>query len=113
MGGYMRAAIWVLAMLGLSLTVALAQESIVGTWACQSFASGAYTGRKCPLEPWLKIAPDKTYEWGREKGTWTYAGDVLALSGRAGTGRINADGKLVFEYDLYGKHYRMILYRRR
>jgi hypothetical protein len=85
----MRTSIWLLAILGLSLTAALAQESIVGTWACQSFASGAYTGRKCPLEPWLTIAPE-TYEWGREKGKWTYTGKVFSLSGRVGTGRINA-----------------------
>jgi hypothetical protein len=48
---------------------------------------------------------------GSEKGKWTYTGNVLSLSGRAGAGQTNADGKLVFEYDLQGKHYTMTLYR--
>jgi hypothetical protein len=109
----MRAWIWVLAIVGLFASGALAQEPIGGTWACQSFASGSYTGRRCPLEPRLEIARDHTYKWGSEQGTWAYIGNVLSLSGRAGTGKINADGKLVFGYDLHGRHYTMFLYRRR
>jgi hypothetical protein len=37
-------------------------------------------------------------------------GVQLSLSG-AGAGQTNADGKLVFEYDLQGKHYTMTRYR--
>ena len=54
----------------LSLTflagLAAAADPIAGTWACQSMSFDAYTGRSCHLEPWLKIQPDKTYEWGQE-----------------------------------------------
>lgn len=60
-----------------------------------------------------KIQPDKTYEWGQEKGKWEYSRGALSLSGRPGTGRADANGKLIFEYDLQGKHYVLTLYQRR
>jgi hypothetical protein len=88
-----------------------AAEPIAGTWACQSMNVGAYTGRRCPLEPRLQLGADNTYEWGRETGKWEYKGGALSLSGRAGKGRRNEDGKLLFEYDLNGKHYLLTLYR--
>src|ERR1051326_9491147 len=88
-----------------------AAEPIAGTWACQSMNAGAYTGRRCPLEPRLQLKGDNTYEWGRETGKWEYKGGALSLSGRAGKGRRNEDGKLLFEYDLNGKHYLLTLYR--
>ena len=86
---------------------------ISGTWACQSMSAGAYTGRPCRVEPWLKVLPDGQYEWGREKGKWEYSGGVLSLSERSGKGRLDANEKLVFEYDLHGNHYVLILYQRR
>ena len=91
---------------------ASAAESLAGTWACQSMAAGAYTGRPCRLEPWLKLKADSTYEWGRENGRWEYKQGALRLSGRSGQGRRSEDGKLVFEYDLRGSHYTLTLYRR-
>lgn len=90
-----------------------AETPIAGTWACQSMSVGAYTGRSCHLEPWLKLLPGKTYEWGQEQGRWEYARGVLSLSARSGTGRMDAGGKLIFEYDLHGKHYVLTLYQRR
>src|SRR5437016_13717228 len=88
-----------------------AAEPIAGTWACQSMNAGAYTGRRCPLEPRLKLGADNTYEWGRETGKWEYKGGTLSLSQRAGSGRRNQDGKLIFEYDLNGRPYWTTLYR--
>jgi hypothetical protein len=87
-------------------------KDLAGTWACQSMNVGAYTGRPCRLEPWLRLNAGGSYEWSSEKGTWKYENRTLVLSKRAGAGRLNADGKLVFEYDLNGKHYTLILYKR-
>lgn len=85
---------------------------ITGTWACQSMSAGAYTGRSCRLEPWLKLHPDMAYEWGRETGSWEYKGGVLSLSGRPGIGRLDTSGKLIFEYVLRGQRYVLTLYQR-
>src|SRR5438046_1300467 len=90
----------------------MAAESLTGTWACQSMSVGAYTGRRCPTEPWLKLNADKSYTWGRETGKWAQGAAGLSLSGRAGKGNLNDAGKLIFEYDLNGKHYTLTLYRR-
>lgn len=87
-------------------------NDLVGTWACQSMNVGAYTGRPCRLEPWLRLNAGGSYEWSSEKGTWEYTNRTLTLSKRTGSGRLNADGKLVFEYDLNAKHYTLILYKR-
>src|SRR5690349_8931134 len=88
------------------------QDELVGTWACQSMNMGTYTGRPCRLEPWLHLNAGGTYEWSSEKGTWEYKSKTLMLSKRAGAGHLNNDGKLVFEYDLNGKHYVLTLDRR-
>lgn len=90
----------------------VALGAVTGMWACQSMSAGAYTGRSCRLEPWLKLHPDKTYEWGRETGRWGYTGGVLSLSRRSGKGRLDSGGKLIFEYDLRGQHYVLTLYQR-
>lgn len=87
-------------------------KALVGVWACQSMNAGAYTGRPCRTEPWLHLNADGSYEWSREQGHWQYENGTLRLSERAGQGRLNSDGKLVFEYDLNGKHYTLILYKR-
>lgn len=89
-----------------------ADSNLVGTWACQSMNMGAYTGRSCRLEPWLHLNAGGSYEWSSEKGTWEYKNGTLTLSQRRGSGRLNADGKLIFEYDLSGKHYLLVLYKR-
>ncbi len=102
----------VLAMTAASSGFCQSADRLAGTWACQSMAAGAYTGRRCPLEPWLKILPDKSYEWGREKGRWEYRGGALTLSERSGAGRLDSNGKLIFEYDLRGQHYVLTLYQR-
>lgn len=95
------------------LTVAsISDNDIVGTWACQSMNAGAYTGRPCRTEPWLKLYPEGKYEWGREQGRWQFKEKALTLSERKGSGHLNSDGKLVFEYDLNGKHYALTLYKR-
>ncbi len=99
-------------VLGLLSGSQTAPGPVVGTWACQAMSVGPYTGRPCRLEPWLKLFPDKTYEWGQEKGKWEYAGQVLSLSGRSGKGRLDTGEKLIFEYDLHGKHYVLTLYQR-
>src|SRR5690349_7003858 len=101
-----------LLMLGTTGGTEDANDPINGTWACQSMSAGAYTGRPCRLEPWLKIHPDKAYEWGRETGNWEYDGGVLSLSGRSGKGRLDSSGKLIFEFVLRGQHYVLTLYRR-
>ncbi|PWU02749.1 MAG: hypothetical protein C5B51_20340 [Terriglobia bacterium] len=106
-----RVVVWLLA-LGLWAGAETGRSVLTGTWACQSMAAGAYTGRSCPLLPWLKLASDGSYEWGQEQGTWRDTRGTLSLSGREGDGRVNADGKLIFEYDLHGKHYVLTLYRR-
>ena len=90
-----------------------AQETISGTWACQSISGGAYTGRPCRLEPWLKLEEGTSYVWGRESGKWTFEHKVLTLSKRKGKGHLDADGKLIYEYEMSGKQYVMTLYRRR
>lgn len=90
----------------------VAQESIAGTWACQSISGGAYTGRPCRLEPWLKLEEGTSYAWGRETGKWAFEQKVLTLSKRKGKGRLDADGKLIYEYEMNGKQYVMTLYKR-
>lgn len=90
----------------------LAQETVAGTWACQSISGGAYTGRPCRLEPWLKLEEGATYVWGRETGKWAFEQKVLTLSKRKGKGRLDADGKLIYEYEMNGKQYVMTLYKR-
>ena len=89
-----------------------AQETIAGTWACQSISGGAYTGRPCRLEPWLKLEEETAYVWGRETGKWAFEHKVLTLSKRKGKGHLNADGKLIYEYEMNGKQYVMTLYKR-
>ena len=86
--------------------------SIAGTWACLSMSAGAYTGRSCRLEPWLRLKANKTYEWGREKGAWEYSKGVLSLSERTGRGSLSTDGKLIIEYDLNARHYVLTFYKR-
>lgn len=83
-----------------------------GVWACQSIASGAFTGRPCRLEPALTLTPDGRYRWGREEGEWRWDGKRLTLSGRTGGGRLDADGKLIFEYQRNEQTYRLTLFRR-
>ena len=73
---------------------------------------GAYTGRPCRMEPWLHLNSGGSYEWSSDKGTWEYKNKTLTLSKRSGSGHLNADGKLIFEYDLNGKHYVLTLYKR-
>jgi len=90
-----------------------AGDAIVGVWACQSISGGAYTGRSCRLEPWLKIKEDNSYEWGRETGEWKFENQTLRLSKRKGKGRLNSDGKLIFEYEMNGTQYVLALYKRR
>ena len=92
---------------------AAAQEPIAGTWACQSISGGAYTGRPCRLEPWLKLETGASYAWGRESGTWSFEQKVLTLSKRKGKGHLDADGKLIYEYEINGKQYVMTLYKRK
>ncbi len=89
-----------------------ADNSWVGVWACQSMSMGAYTGRSCPMEPWLHLNADGSYEWSSEQGRWQVKSGALTLSERAGAGHLNSDGKLIFEYDLHGKHFVLTLYKR-
>jgi hypothetical protein len=86
--------------------------SLVGTWGCQAVYGGPFTGRACPTWPQLILRPDGSYTWGSEKGTWEVKEQVLHLSGRTGTGRLDADGKLIVEYDVKGTKYRQTLFRR-
>lgn len=86
--------------------------SLVGTWACQSVYGGPFTGRACPTWPQLKLNGDGTYVWGSEQGTWEVKDSKLHLSGRTGTGRLDADGKLIVEYEVKGTAYRQTLFRR-
>jgi hypothetical protein len=37
---------------------------------------------------------------------------VLHLSGRTGTGRLDTDGKLIVEYEVKGTRYRQTLFKR-
>ena len=105
--------LFLILMLGFRAPAADVNDRISGTWACQSMSAGAYTGRPCRLEPWLKLLPNGSYEWGREQGKWELTGGVVSLSERSGKGRLDANEKLVFEYDLRGTHYVLILYQRR
>jgi len=91
----------------------LAQDTIAGTWACQSISGGAYTGRPCRLEPWLKLEEGTAYVWGRETGKWAFEHKVLTLSKRKGKGHLDADGKLIYAYEMNGKQYVITLYKRR
>jgi hypothetical protein len=88
------------------------KTSLAGTWACQSVYGGPFTGRACPTWPQLILRPDGTYTWGSEKGTWDVKENVLHLSGRTGTGRLDAGGKLIVEYETKGVKYRQVLFRR-
>jgi hypothetical protein len=58
------------------------------------------------------LRPDGSYTWGSETGTWEVKGQVLHLSGRSGTGRLDADGRLIVEYEVKGTKYRQTLFRR-
>ncbi|MEW5733322.1 MAG: hypothetical protein AB1921_00615 [Thermodesulfobacteriota bacterium] len=91
---------------------AVSEASFPGVWACQSMAGESFTGRPCRFTPWLTVQQDKSYIWGQESGTWTTESGRLSLSGWKGRGRINEDGKLVFEYETNGKTYIQTLYRR-
>jgi len=87
-------------------------SSLAGTWGCQSVSGGPFTGRACPTWPQLILRPDGTYTWGSEKGTWAVKEQVLHLSGRIGTGRLDVDGKLIVEYEVNGTRYRQVLFKR-
>lgn len=89
-----------------------AREVLVGTWACQSVYGGPFTGRACPTWPPLTLNEDGTYVWGSERGAWTVEEGRLRLSARAGTGRLDADGRLVVEYEVKGVAYRQTLFKR-
>jgi hypothetical protein len=110
------AAGWALGLVLLAAAPATPAESsespAPGVWACQSIASGAFTGRPCRLEPALTLTSDGRYRWGREEGEWRWDGTVLTLSGRTGSGQLDADGRLIFEYRRSGQTYRLTLFRR-
>lgn len=86
--------------------------SLVGTWACQSVYGGPFTGRSCPTWPQLSLRANGTYTWGSERGTWELKEGILYLSNRTGTGRLNADGQLIVEYEVNRTKYRQTLFRR-
>ncbi len=88
------------------------QQSLAGTWGCQSVYGGPFTGRSCRTWPQLVIRQDGTYTWGSEKGTWAVQEGILHLSGRTGTGTLDADGKLIVEYESQGTQYRQVLVKR-
>ena len=90
----------------------VSNPSLVGTWACQSVYGGPFTGRACPTWPQLLLRADGAYTWGSEQGTWELKEEILRLSGRTGTGRLNADGQLIVEYEVKGTKYRQVLFKR-
>lgn len=87
-------------------------SSLVGVWGCQSVYGGPFTGRSCRTWPWLTLKADGSYVWGSEHGRWEFNGKTLRLSGRTGAGHLNADGKLIVEYESKGTHYEQTLYKR-
>ncbi len=91
---------------------ASSDASLAGTWACQSVYGGPFTGRACPTWPQLMLRADGTYTWGSEQGTWEVKEGRLHLSGRTGTRHLDADGKLIVEYEVKGTQYRQTLFRR-
>jgi hypothetical protein len=91
---------------------AMSDASLTGTWACQSVYGGPFTGRACPSWPQLKLNGDGTYIWEGEQGTWEVQEQQLHLSWRTGTGHLDADGKLIVEYEVKGTQYRQTLFRR-
>lgn len=93
-----------------------AQDSpagVVGTYANLSFnVDGA--GGQNRLMPRLELHGDKTYTWGREAGTYEYREGKVRLSGSYpawGSGRVDKDGKIWFEFTKNGKHYTATMYR--
>lgn len=90
----------------------ISDASLAGTWACQSVYGGPFTGRACPTWPQLMLRRDGTYTWGSEQGAWEVQEGRLHLSGRTGTGHLDADGKLIVEYEVKGTSYRQTLFRR-
>jgi len=93
-------------------TEAQTADSLAGVWACQSIYGGHYTGRSCRTLPWLKLNADRSYTWGSEQGTWEFKDNILRLSARKGTGRLNNDGQLIIEYQSNGINYQQTLYKR-
>ncbi|WP_447975437.1 hypothetical protein [Nitrospira sp. Kam-Ns4a] len=91
---------------------ALQREALVGTWGCQSVYGGPFTGRSCRTWPQLTLSADGTYTWGSEQGTWEIGDRGLHLSARTGVGRLEADGRLVVEYEVKGTQYRQVLFKR-
>jgi hypothetical protein len=89
-----------------------AREVLVGTWACQSVYGGPFTGRACPTWPPLTLNADGTYVWGSERGAWSVEEGRLRLSARTATGTLDADGRLVVEYEVKGVAYRQTLFKR-
>lgn len=104
--------IYLLMPLTSSAGEAQTDEPLVGVWACQSVYGGAYTGWSCQTWPWLKFNADKSYVWGSEQGTWKFKDNVLRLSARKGSGRLNSDGQLIIEYQSKGIQYQQTLYKR-
>jgi hypothetical protein len=102
----------ILAGISAAVDQPVSDSSLAGTWGCQSVSGGPFTGRACPTWPQLVLRPDGTYAWGSEKGTWAVKEQVLHLSGRTGTGRLDADGKLIVEYEVKGTRYRQVLFKR-
>lgn len=87
-------------------------RALVGTWACQSVYGGPLTGRSCRTWPQLVLNEGGTYTWGSEQGVWEVKDGVLSFSGRTGTARRDADGRLIVEYEVKGTRYRQTLFKR-
>ena len=86
-------------------SVALAQP-IAGVYRCFSYnIDGA--GGSCRVTPPLVLNADGTYRISSEKGTYNVQDGkvVLSESRTRGPGKLEAGNRIVFEYELKGKHY--------
>lgn len=87
-------------------------------YSCGSFAidSGAsHRAGNCLTLPWIQFNSDGSYSWGSDQGTFDVQGDQVYFSGSLGgwgTGAINDDGQLVFQFVKGGLTYRVVYYPR-
>ena len=87
-------------------------ETIPGGWVCASVNAGEQLDHSCTSEPGLQLGADHSYSWGHTRGMWQERQGVIRFSGLRATGKLNADGKLVTDFDRDGMHYRLTFYKR-
>ena len=100
-------------LFGATVRTEQAGAGIAGTYANLSFNVEGRGGQDS-LMPRLELIADKTYRWGGESGTYEYRDGKILLSGSYatwGSGKVEKDYKIWFEFTKKGKRYTVTMYR--